>query len=175
MSKFKQKMHFKCRPSTPCARGCGKAAFVLPLILIALGTLTRWVSGSPLPTLHYVGARDLLPPIWLIVLLFCISYAVAGLALGLVLGTRAPCGERRYQGAMYFVISLALGYAWYPLFFAARVFLVASAAGVLCLIFSVLASFCFAYVRRTAFFLSLIYDAWLIYLTLLNIKIIFTL
>ena len=151
-----------------------KIVVFLPVLLVFLGMFTRWVSGSPIPTLYFVGARDVTPPIWLMVLLFCVFYVVSGLALGTALGKRAcPLGEKKYQGAMWFVISLALGYAWYPIFFCARLFLVSAGMSMLCLFSAVCATICFASVSKMSFFLSLICDCWLLYLFLLNMKVFF--
>lgn len=151
-----------------------KTVALVPLLLVFLGIFVRWVSGSPLPTLHFVGARELIPPVWLLVLLFCISYVVAGLGLGLALGNRAsPCGDKKYQGAMWFVISLALGYAWYPIFFCARLFLVSAGMSALCLFTAICAAICFASVSKISFFLTIAYNCWLLYLFLLNMKVFF--
>jgi tryptophan-rich sensory protein len=109
------------------------------------------------------------------VLLFSISYAIAGLALGTALGNRyCFCGEKKYQGAMYFVICLCLGYAWYPLFFCARVFLISVCVCTLCLLSAICATVCFASVSKSSFFLSLAYDAWLLYLFFLNMQVFFS-
>lgn len=151
-----------------------KIVVLMPVLLVFLGIFTRWISGSPLSTLHFVGAKNLIPPIWLMVLLFCISYTVAGLGFGLGLGKRAPyCEAKKYQGAMWFVISLATGYIWYPIFFCARLFLVSAALCGICLFTSICATFCFVRVSKISFFLLLLYDCWLIYLTLLNMQIFF--
>ncbi len=151
-----------------------KTVVALPVLLVFLGIFTRWVSGSPIPTLHFVGARYLVPPIWLLVLLFCIFYLLSGVALGMVLGNRlCSCGDKKYQGAMWHVISLALGYVWYPLFFCARLFLVSAVACAVCLFSAICATFCYVRVSKTAFFLSLLADVYLIYLTLLNLQIFF--
>lgn len=147
---------------------------LIPVLLVFLGIFTRWVSGSPLPTLYFVDAKDSIPPIWLLVLLFCISYVVGGLALGTALGKLGcPYSEKKYQGAMWFVICLAIGYAWYPIFFCARLFLVSAVMSALCLFCAICATVCFASVSKPSFFLSLAYDCWLLYLFLLNIKIFF--
>lgn len=146
----------------------------MPLCLLAVGIFTRWVSGSPLPTLHYIGIGDLIPPTWLMVLFFSGSYIVAGLSLGLVLGNgRGTCGEKKYQGAMWFCLALCLGYVWYPIFFCARLFLVSAMMSVLCLFCSICASVCFAKVSAPSTALAVIYDLWLAYLTLLNAQIFF--
>ena len=173
MSKRKAKNPFEC-VMREYARTNKKIVAFVPLILVFLGIFTRWVSGNPIPTLHFVGAKDTVPPIWLLVLLFCISYVIAGLSLGLALGNRwCAYSDKKYQGAMWFVICLGLGYAWYPLFFTARLFLVSICACVLCLFSGICATICFANVSKSSFFLALIYDCWLIYLFLLNIKIFF--
>ena len=151
-----------------------KMVALMPVLLVFLGIFVRWASGSPIPTLYFVGAKDVIPPIWLLVLLFCISYVIAGLALGTSLGNRScPYSEKKYQGAMWFVICLAIGYAWYPVFFCARLFLVSAGMSALCLFSAVCATLCFASVSKSSFFLALLYDCWLLYLFLLNMKIFF--
>ena len=151
-----------------------KTVALMPVLLVLLGVFTRWVSGSPIPTLYFVGAKDIIPPIWLLVMLFCISYVVGGVALGTALGKKGCiyC-EKKYQGAMWFVICLALGYSWYPIFFCARLFLVSAGMSAICLFSAICATVCFASVSRISFFLSLAYDCWLLYLFLLNMKVFF--
>ena len=151
-----------------------KTVALMPVLLLFLGMFTRWVSGSPIPTIHFVGAGNMIPPIWLMVLLFCLSYLVGGIAFGTALSKRAcPYSEKKYQGAMWFVICLALGYTWYPIFFCARLFLVSSIMSALCLFASICATVCFASVSKISFFLSLIYDCWILYIFLLNMKVFF--
>ena len=151
-----------------------KTVALMPPLLVFLGIFTRWVSGSPIPTLHFVGAKNTVPPIWLFVMLFCASYIVAGLALGLVLGNRwGFCADKKYQGAMWFVICLGIGYAWYPIFVCARLFLVSACMSALCLFCAIFATICFASVSKSSFFAALLYDCWLLYLFLLNMKVFF--
>ena len=151
-----------------------KTVAVIPVLTVFLGVFTRWVSGSPIPTLHFVGAKNVVPPVWLMVLLFCISYILAGLALGLALGNRrCVFAEKKYQGAMWFIITLALGYCWYPIFVCARLFLVSACMSALCLFCSICATICFASVSKASFFFALAYDCWLLYLFLLNMKVFF--
>lgn len=172
-------MSNKKRTPAECVRhelyGTNKTCIVaLPLCLLGVGIFTRWVSGSPLPTLHYIGIDGLVPPIWLLVLLFSLSYLVAGLSLGLVLGSaRCSCGEKKYQGAMWFCLSLCLGYAWYPIFFCARLFLVSMLVSILCLFCSACATACFSKVGAAPTVLSVAYDVWLAYLVILNMQIFF--
>jgi tryptophan-rich sensory protein len=157
-----------------CSRTNKKIVLLVPALLVFIGIFTRWVSGSPISTLHFVGAKDVVPPVWLFVLLFCLSYIVAGFSLGLALGNQICIyGEKKYQGAMWFVISLAIGYTWYPIFVCARLFLVSAGMSALCLFCSICATMCFAGVSKASFFLSLLYDCWLLYLFLLNMKVFF--
>lgn len=151
-----------------------KCILFIPILLVFLGIFTRWVCGSPLSTLHYISAREIVPPTWLMILLFSVSYAVAGFALGSALGNPfCSCGERKYQGAMWFVLALGLGYIWYPIFFCARLFLVSVLICLLCLFSSLCATVCFASVSKISFYLSLAYDLWLLYLMFLNLQIFF--
>ncbi len=173
MSKYKNKNSFD---SVRCEyeRTDKRCVLFIPILLVFLGIFTRWVSGSPISTLHYVGARDLVPPVWLMVLLFSISYVVAGLSLGIALGNRfCACGEKKYQGAMWLCIALAAGYCWYPIFFVARLFLVSIVISVICLFCAICAMICFASVSRLSFFLALAYNCWLLYLMFLNFQIFF--
>ena len=157
-----------------CYRTDKKLLLIIPLLLLFLGIFTRWVCGSPLPTLHFLDVRMLVPPSWLMVLLFSASYIVAGLSLGISLGSCfCACAEKKYQGAMWFVIALALGYIWYPLFFCARLFLVSIIVCALCLFTSICATICFVSVSKLSFFLGIAYDCFLIYLLLLNLQIFF--
>ena len=157
-----------------CQRANKKLVIILPLLLLFLGIFTRWVSGSPLGALHYLEAKSLVPPVWVMVLIFSVFYVASGFALGVALGNRfCACGEKKYQGAMWFCISLALGYAWYPLCFCARLFLVSTTVSALCLFCAICATVCFASVSKLAFFLSLACNCWLLYLVFLNLQIFF--
>ncbi|MGM9632227.1 MAG: TspO/MBR family protein [Eubacteriales bacterium] len=152
-----------------------KVVVLVPLLLILLAIFTRWVSGSPVPTLHYISAREIIPPVWVMVLLSSISYIVAGISLGSALGNRfCSSGERKYQGAMWFCIALALGYAWYPIFFCSRLFLVSIIVTVLCVFCAVCATVCFISVSKIAFIFAFLYDIWLFYLAFLNFRIFFS-
>ncbi len=174
MSKFNPKCAFD-GAKYEYRRSNKKIVAFMPLLLLLLAIFTRWVSGSPLPTLHYLAAREIVPPVWLMVLLSSISYIVAGIALGSALGNRfCSSGERKYQGAMWFCIMLALGYVWYPIFFCSRLFLVSVAVTALCLFCSICATACFSSVSRIAFFFAFFYDLWLVYLAFLNFQIFFT-
>lgn len=146
----------------------------LPILLLFLGIFVRWVSGSPLSMLHYIRASEIVPPTWLIVLLFSVFYVISGLALGSALGTRF-CGhrEKKYQGAMWFCISLSLGYAWYPIFFCAGLVSASLIMSFFCFFCSICATVCFSRVSNVSFALSLISSLWLLYLTLLNLRIFF--
>ena len=173
MSEYRRKTfieNIKCE----CYR-VNKAYLIgIPLILILLAAFTRWVSGSPIPTLHYIGAKEIVLPVWLMVLLFCVFYVIAGLELGFSLGNRfCPFTERKYQGAMWFCICIAISLAWYPIFFCARLFLVSLIASALCLFSAICATICFAQVSSISFSLAIVYDAWLLYLLFLNMQIFF--
>ena len=173
MSKRKIKNPFNCvMHEYDCVDK--KTVALMPALLVFLGVFTRWASGSPIPTLYFVGARDVIPPIWLLVLLFCVFYVIGGIAFGTALGNRlCVYADKKYQGAMWFVICLAIGYAWYPIFFCARLFLVSAGMSAICLFCAICATICFASVSKLSFFLALAYDCWLLYLFLLNMKVFF--
>ena len=152
-------------------RGC---VFLVSAILLTVGIFTRWISGNPTRLVHTLGLSDIIPPIWIMVILFSASYITGGLALGSALGERGVCRpEKKYQGAMWFCIMASLGYAWYPVFFCAELFFGSLVISLLCLFCAICATICFARVSFISFWSMILYDAWLVYLLILNFQIFF--
>lgn len=157
-----------------CRRTNMRYVFFISALLLGLGILTRWICGSPLPIIHMLGIGDILMPTWLFVLLFSASYIVSGAALGTALGERASGrADKKYQGAMWFCIMASLGYVWYPVFFCARLFLIALIISAACVFCAVCATVCFARVSFLSFWSMVLYDVWLVYLLMLNMQIFF--
>ena len=148
--------------------------FLVSAILLAAGIFTRWISGNPTRTIHTLGLANVVPPVWIMVILFSASYLTGGLALGSALGEKSVCRpERKYQGAMWFCICASLGYAWYPVFFCAELFFCSLVISILCLFCAVCTTVCFAKVSFISFWSMILYDAWLVYLLILNFQIFF--
>lgn len=64
-----------------------------------------------------MGIRHLLPPVWLMGLLWTVWYFVLGAVLGAVLCAYGGGCISAWRGAFFFLLMLFVGYLWYPLFF----------------------------------------------------------
>ncbi len=77
--------------------------------------------GSPLPTLHRLMALDILPPVWILSLIWLVGLFTVGAVAADML--TCPRGGRVmeasvWQGCAWLALSLALTVAWYALLFA---------------------------------------------------------
>lgn len=87
---------------------------------LAAAVFLRLTVGSPLPILRLLGAEALLPPLWLVGILWLLSYALAGASVGYILACRAGGGDRdalRWRGITFLVLAVTLSFAWYSLLF----------------------------------------------------------
>lgn len=100
------------------------------------------VVGSPLPVLHVLGADAILPPLWILGLLWLTGYALLGAAAGCVLAClfRGSCRDTPlWKGLTFWVVEYTLSLAWYCLCFgsftlfpAGLCLLIGVVAGILC-------------------------------------------
>jgi len=102
----------------------------LPLVgggvLLLIATLVRGVCGSPYENGILLHCKELLPPVWLMTLLWMVWYVLLGGAFALVMSDRR-CDpytvSQRLGGGMTYLGMLMMGFLWYPTFFCAgRVF-----------------------------------------------------
>ncbi len=87
---------------------------------LAAAVFLRLTVGSPLPILRLLGADALLPPLWLVGILWLLSYALAGASVGYILACRAGGGDRdalRWRGITFMILAVTLSFAWYSLLF----------------------------------------------------------
>lgn len=85
------------------------------LVLCGIGVRLWW--GSPYEGMAQMGIRHLLPPAWLMGLLWTLWYFALGATLGAVLCLWGGSCIGAWRGAFFFLLMLFLGYLWYPLFF----------------------------------------------------------
>lgn len=124
----------------------GKVHKTYALIGGGLGLLSSIIVasavGSPLPILRLLGADTILPPIWLMGLLWLAGYALLGAAAGYVLACLfgGPVREASlWRGMTFWVIEFTFSFAWYCFFFGSCLLLPAGicltvgvAAGAVC-------------------------------------------
>ena len=147
---------------------------LLGSVMVAAGMIVRFLVGSPYVTMHALGITDLVLPVWLMTLIWSVSFFVIGAAAGFVLGFRAgACEVDKYKGGMLFVLLAVLELCWYPTFFGAGLIFLSVLESVLILCLSVGVTLCFYRVSRFAGMLFLLHNLWLIYMLILNFAVLF--
>ncbi len=144
------------------------------IVLLTVGLLVRFAVGAPYRMMLELGIGDLVPPVWLMGLLWSVSLFTVGCAGGFVFGYRERgCLTEKYKGCMFFLLLAVLEMLWYPAFFSAgMVFIsVLLAVGILCL--SVAVTSCFYRVTKFAGMIFLLHDVWLVYMVILNFAVLF--
>lgn len=155
----------------PCNIG---AALFSGALAAILGILLKIFSKSPYPALLALGVGELVPPVWLMVLLWTISLFIVGASAGLILSYRERgCDSAKYQAGMFFLLLLVLEYLWYPLFFGAMMVFLSSLLSILILCCSVVATLLSMKLCRPVGIALLLHDFWLVYLLILNFAVLF--
>ncbi len=152
-----------------------------PAVMVALGTvmlmagiLVRVFVGSPYIGILALGIADIVPPVWLMTLLWSLSFLIIGCAAGFVLGFRLPgCEVDKYKGGMFFVLLAVLELCWYPTLFGAGLVFLSVLECILILCLAIVVTVCFYRVSRFAGVLFLLHDVWLVYMLILNFAVLF--
>ena len=143
------------------------------VLLTMTGILVRMMVGSPYRTILELGIADLLPPVWLMTVLWSAWMFILGCAAGFVLGYRGGCREEKYKGWMYFTLFAVISLCWYPAFFGGNLVFISALLTVLILCLSLAVTFCFYRVTKFAGMLFLLHDIWLIYMLILSFSVLF--
>lgn len=145
------------------------------LLCVPMVVLLGFLSGRSVPS----GAQndwyvalvkpDLTPPGWVFPVAWTSLYILLGLALAMILNARGARGRGIAVGA--FAAQFALNLAWTPLFFGAHQVGVALIVIVAILALSILTTFLFAPIRRTAAWLMVPYLVWISFAGVLTWRI----
>lgn len=142
--------------------------------MLACGMVVRFAVGNPHIMLMALDIGDIVPPVWLMTLLWSLSFFTIGAAAGFVIGFRVGgCEIDKYKGGMLFVLLAVLELCWYPTLFGAGLVFLSALESILILCFSVGATLCFYRVGKLAGILLLLHDIWLIYMLILNFAVLF--
>ena len=138
------------------------------------GIMVRALVGSPYRCILELGIGDIVPPVWLMTLLWSVSFFIVGSAAGFVLGYRSGgCEGEKYKGCMLFVLLAVLELCWYPTLFGANLVFLSVLESIVILCLSVSVTLCFYRVSKYAGMLLLFHNVWLIYMLILNFSIFF--
>ena len=145
--------------------------------LMLAGAVVRVVSGSPYAHGIMVRFGALMPPAFWMSLGWLLWYGILG---AVFVGTLCRAGRVSpsaradiYAGGMLFLTMIFLGFLWYPLFFSAGVLLLSA---ILMLIITALCIACGClYIKccRPAATVLFCHAAWLVWLCVVNIRILF--
>lgn len=154
---------------TPLAL-CGAGALML------CGGAVRFVSGSPYRFGIMAHFGHMIPPVWLMALLWTVWYGVLGatLCVALLGGGRDACSRaEKYRGGMLFIGMVFLGFLWYPLFFSAGHVALAAVLLLVVLVLCILTGLCWLRAARAAGVVMLLHAAFLAWLLILNVALVF--
>ncbi len=143
-------------------------------LLASLGIVCRALTGSPYRVLLELGVGELVPPVWLMTLLWTVSFFTVGFATGFVLGYRMQGSrEAKYKGGMFAILLCALELIWYPTLFGASLVFVSVLLCLCILVASITATVSFFRVSSFAGLLMVLHDVWLSYMLMLSIAVLF--
>ncbi|MBQ8433045.1 MAG: tryptophan-rich sensory protein [Clostridia bacterium] len=151
----------------------------LLMLLFGVGYLIAGIAvrigvGSPYPVLLALGIGEIVPPVWLLSLLWSISFFSIGCAFGFLLAYREKgCNGEKYKGGMLFLLLLILELLWYPTFFGGGYVFVSVLLSILILCVSVWITAIAYRVTKFTGMLLLLHDIWLIYMMILNFTVLF--
>ncbi len=152
-----------------------------PILMLLIGGLmaiggiaVRMAVGSPHVMMLALDIGDLVPPVWVMMLLWSVSFFVIGAAAGFVLGIReGGCEVDKYKGGMLFVLLGVLELCWYPTLFGAGLVFLSVLESMLILCLSVGVTLSFYRVSKLAGMLLLFHCVWLCYMLILNFAVLF--
>lgn len=144
------------------------------ILLTVGGILVRAFVGSPYRTMLELGIADLVPPVWIMTLLWSLSFFTVGSAAGFILAYRlGGCDGEKYKGCMIFVLLAVLELCWYPTLFGANLVFLSVLESILILCLSVAVTFSFYRISKFAGMILFFHDIWLIYMLILNFAVFF--
>lgn len=138
-----------------------KSLLVAVAIPLAVGALSKLISGDIEGTYQALALPDFAPPPGIFAVVWPLLFVLMGIASYLVWET--PEGGARTQALTFYAVQLALNFIWSPLFF--RLGMYKAALWELCALFVMAAvtAVCFAKLDRRTVWLMTPYLLWLAY------------
>ena len=137
--------------------------------------------NSPIEFLHQLKKSEILPPIWLFILISLGACFLAGVAAGAVINAtvqKLNIGDYErsaYRGGLFFISAIYAFLTWYPVFFEGGHLLISAVIIALCLSFSLLCVLnwlnCYP---AFASIIMILFTSWAIYILIANFIIFFS-
>lgn len=144
-------------------------------ITLFAALLTRRAVGSPLTVLHRLEALPIIPPLWVMGLLWLASFALLGLSLGYLLTCPLENPKKEalfWRGSTFLVLAAVFSLLWYALLFGKFYplpswfcLLLSSAAALAC-------TASWIQIRKAPAVAILLFSLWQVYLLLLQLAVL---
>jgi tryptophan-rich sensory protein len=175
---MKKKWEAWCRRIRCAMNECSAVALLIGAgALMLCGVIVRGVCGSPYQSGMMMHFGRVIPPVWLMTLLWMTWYALLGAAFARVMFDRRCDGYTetvKYRGGMAYLAMLFLGFLWYPLFFAAGAVLFSAVLLIAILALCLACAIAYLSVCRPAAIILFCHAAWLLWLAVINIAVLFS-
>ncbi|MEE1115573.1 MAG: tryptophan-rich sensory protein [Clostridia bacterium] len=133
--------------------------------------LVRGVSGSPYRCINFLHLHGVIPPVWLMSMLWFVWHFIIGATMGAVMGnSNFCCGIPKYRGGMFWVLMTVFGLIWYPMFFCAEMMFFSMLDVLVVLALSVICAIDFFRVYKLCGFVMALYSLWLLWMFTLNFR-----
>ena len=146
------------------------AVVTVPAVVL-LGTLSGYLSGAGSGNAWFEALRKpgIMPPGWLFGLVWTILYILLGLSLAMLL--HAKGAQKRERALILFGLSLAINFAWSPVFFGMHKVTLGLSLIAAMIVCTVGLIFALWKIRIVAALLLYPYLGWLMFATALNYRI----
>ena len=148
-------------------------ALVVGGVLALGGICVRLWWGTPNEGIAQMGIRSLLPPVWLMGLLWTFWYFALGAILGAMLSAHGCSCIGAWRGAFFFLLMLFAGYLWYPLFFVRQNLLLALLVMLGVIVCAVLCALQWQGICAAAGIVLWTHVLWLLYMLILQLVCVF--
>ncbi len=144
--------------------------FISILVPLSIGGLASVLSNEMMKQYHFFNKPPLSPPGWLFPIAWTILYITMGIASYYIVVSTAPKSEKLTAIALY-IAQLALNFYWPILFFNYSLFLPAFFVLLAMLIITVICTWKFFRLSRTAGLLMIPYIVWTVFAAYLNLSV----
>jgi len=148
-------------------------SFVVGGVLALCAAAVRFWWGSPHASMTQMGIREVLPPVWLIGLLWLLWYFLLGATLGGVLYTYGKHCIDAWRGACCFLLMIGVGFLWYPLFFVRQSFLLSLIVLLAVIALAAVCALQWQKLSPMAGIVMWLHVLWLFYMTVLQLICLF--
>ena len=148
-------------------------ALVFGALLALCGMGVRLWYGAPYAGLTQMGIREIIPPVWLMSLLWTLWYFALGALVGAILCAFGKNCINAWRGACFFLLMICIGFLWYPLFFVKHSLVLSLLVLVAVLVLCCISALYWQTLSLAAGAVLWLHALWLIYMFILQLVCLF--